>query len=110
MSNVISRVRAILLPIAQKHKISVDEAADILLFLLDASVRSMIREMGQEFREGKDSLPRNSRVGAITELIQSIAEERNVSIEQAAELLRSLLDPDVRNAVFGNTSFKKMNN
>jgi type III secretion system FlhB-like substrate exporter len=110
MSNIISRVRAILLPISQKHNISVDEAADILLFLLDINIRQIIRGMDQELREGKSFPPQNSRVGTITELIQSIAEERNVSIEQAAELLQSLLDPDVRNAVFGNTSFKKMNN
>lgn len=105
MSNIITQIKKILLPIAKKHNISLDEAIDILIVLLDPDVQYMIKKMKEAPSSEEDNSP-----GSIAEIISSIAQEKNISIAEAKDLLRSLLDSDIRDAVLGDTSFKKTNN
>jgi type III secretion system FlhB-like substrate exporter len=105
MSNIIAQIKKILLPIAKKHNISLDEAIDILIGLLDSDVQYMIKEMKEAASSGK-----KNKQGSIAEIISSIAQEKNISITEAKDLLRSLLDSDIRDSILGDTSFKKTNN
>jgi len=105
MSNIITQIKKILLPIAEKHHISLDEAIDLLIALLDSDVQYMIKEMKEASASVKET-----KQGSLAKLISSIAKEKNISIIEAKELLISLLDSNIRNSILGDTSFKKINN
>lgn len=92
MINIWARVRETLDPIAAKHGISLDDAADVLFALLNADVRYIAKEIKAEETNMKSGRP----MGRIAALVREIAIEKGINHEDAVELLRAMMDPAVR--------------
>ena len=90
--NIWVRVREPLAPIAAKHGISLDDAADILFALLNVDVRYIAKEIKAEETNAKNG----RSIGRVATLVREIAIEKNITHEDAVELLRAMLDPAVR--------------
>jgi len=92
MINIWARVRETLDPIAAKHGISLDDAADVLFALLNADVRYIAKEIKAEEANVKNGRP----MGRIAALVREIAVEKDITHEDAVELLRAMIDPAAR--------------
>lgn len=90
--NIWARVRETLAPIIVKHGISLDEAVDVLFALLNVDVRYIAKEINAEEANAKSGKP----MGRVATLVKEIAIEKGITHEDAIELLRAMLDPDVR--------------
>ena len=99
MINIWARVRETLVPIAAKHGISLDDAADALFALLNVDVRYIAKEIKAEEANVKNGRP----MGGIATLVREIAAEKDITHEDAVELLRAMLDPIVRAGMVWDT-------
>lgn len=97
--NIWVRVRETLAPIVARHGISLDDAADILFALLSVDVRYIAKEIKAEEESVKNGKP----IGHVATLVREIAIEKNITHEDAVELLRAMLDPDVRAGIMWDT-------